>query len=192
VPQEFEMGKLLSMSLTSASLAASCFIGFANAGEPLTVLVDRSQLMMLSADPGTIVVGNPSMADVSLNGRQLFIHGHSAGETNLLVFSQSGEKIADFDLTVMQVGENALTVFLGSATNGAARLSYVCAPICERSMIVGDSNLQGLMTDNQGKVGMAQGVKLSTPTTAAPAATTASAPAPTPPAASTAPPIVQR
>ena len=150
----------LSVLLTSASLVTSSFVGFANAGAPLTVLVDRSQLMMLSADPGTVVVGNPSMADISLNGRQLFINGHSAGETNLLVFDQSGEKIGDYDITIMQVGENSLTVFKGSP-EGTARFSYACAPICERTMMVGDPHVpfNDLVGDNTAKYGFAQGIK---------------------------------
>ena len=154
------MGKSLSLLLTSASLLTSSFVGFANAGTPLTVLVDRSQLMMLSADPGTVVVGNPSMADISVNGRQLFISGHSAGETNLMVFDQSGEKIGDYDITIMQVGENSLTVFKGSPA-GTARFSFACAPICERTMMVGDPDpvLQSLVSANTAKYGFSQGIK---------------------------------
>ena len=148
------------MLLTSASLVTSGFIGFANAGTPLTVLVDRSQLMMLSDDPGTVVVGNPSLADVSLNGRQLFINGHSAGETNLLVFDQSGEKIADFDITIMQVGENSLTVFKGTPS-GTHRFSFACAPICERTIIAGDESVpyEALVGDNNAKYQFSQGIK---------------------------------
>ncbi len=166
------MGKSLSLLLTSASLAACCFVGITQAGTALTVLVDRSQLMQLNADPGTVVVGNPSMADVSLNGRQLFISGHSAGETNLMVFDQSGEKIADYDITVMQVGENAMTVFKGSA-GGVERLSYACAPICERSMIVGDDSreLSSLIGNNGTKLSFKQSVK---DTSVAPAASSSS------------------
>lgn len=166
------MGKSLSLLLTSASLAAFCFVGITQAGTALTVLVDRSQLMQLNADPGTVVVGNPSMADVSLNGRQLFIHGHSAGETNLMVFDQSGEKIADYDITVTQVGENAMTVFKGT-TGGIQRLSYACAPICERSMIVGDDTvaLSSLVGDNGTKSNFKQNIK---GTSAAPAASSSS------------------
>ena len=149
----------LSLLLTSACLVTSSFIGFANAGTPLTVLVDRSQLMMLSADPGTVVVGNPSLADVSLNGRQLFINGHSAGETNLLVFDQSGEKIGDYDITVMQVGENSLTVFKGTAA-GITRNSFACAPICEHTMMIGDADpLEKFIGDNQTKYDFSQGIK---------------------------------
>ncbi|MEO9167218.1 MAG: pilus assembly protein N-terminal domain-containing protein [Aestuariivirga sp.] len=133
------------------------------------MLVDRSQLMMLSADPGTVVVGNPAMADVSLNGRQLFINGHSAGETNLMVFDQSGEKIADFDVTIMQVGENSMTVFTGSVLNGTSRLSYVCAPICERSMVAGDAtqSFSTIVSDNQKKTDFAQGTKSASASTSA-------------------------
>ena len=167
------MGKSISMLLAKTGLAIMAVTTTALAGNPISVLVDRSQLMQLTTDPGTVVVGNPSIADVSLNGRQLFIHGRSAGETNLMVFDQSGDKIADFDISIMQVGENAITVFKGSPGVGVSRYSYVCAPICEHTMIAGDEHqpLSNIITDNQTKFGFAQGVKPSTtgPTAAAPA-----------------------
>lgn len=153
------MGKSVSLLLTGASLVTFALTGLAQAGSPLSVTVDRSQLMELTSDPSTIIVGNPSIADVSLNGRQLFIHGRSAGETNLLVFDQGGGKIADFDLSVGQDGSNSVVVFTGSTNAGTSRFSYVCAPTCERSMMVGDTSgaFSTLVSDNQSKNGFAQG-----------------------------------
>ena len=151
--------KLIAGTSVGLLIGLSC----AYAGAPLTIGVDRSQLMQLNAEPGTIIVGNPSIADVSLNGRQLFIHGHSAGETNLMVFDQGGNKIADYDLSVAQDGANSLIVFTGSSTAGTMRLSYVCAPNCERSMVAGDNSeaFSKILGVNQAKSSFAQGSKAS-------------------------------
>lgn len=149
------MGKSLFIFLASASVALSSLASVAIAGSPLSVLIDRSQLMMLSDEPSTIIVGNPSIADVSLNGRQLFIHGHSAGETNLMVFNQDGTKIVDLELSVIQDGSNSVTVFAGSSNSyrGTVRRSYVCAPNCDPSMVASDdsTSLGNAISNNRNK-----------------------------------------
>ena len=131
--------------------------GSAFAGSPLVVQMDQSQLMQLTADPGSIIIGNPSIADVSLNGRQLFIHGHSFGETNLMIFDMGGKKIGDYDVTVSHDSENQLSLYMGNATKGVARYTYSCAPNCEQNMMVGDEPtwMQQVLANNRSKVAYA-------------------------------------
>ncbi len=118
----------------------------AQAGSPLTVEMDQSQPMLLTGDVGSVIIGNPSIADASLNGRQLILHGHSFGETNLVIFDTNGKKLADFDITVAHNSPNQLSMFVGSTTYPAQRFTYSCAPNCEANMMVGDN------TDWLGKV----------------------------------------
>ena len=150
-----------ALCLTAGLLLGSFSPAFA--GTPLTVQMDQSQLMMLEADPGTIIVGNPSIADVSINGRQLFFHGHSFGETNIMIFDTNGKKVADYDITVSKDTANELSLYLGNATNGAGRHTYSCAPNCEQNMMVGDDSgaFQRLVNDNRTKNDYATGVKTS-------------------------------
>ena len=161
------MGKLLSVLMMGVGIGMTFIDSSAQAASPLNVLVDRSQLLQLSGEAGTIIVGNPSIADVSLNGRQLFIHGHSAGETNLMVFDQAGKKIADYDLSVTQDGDNSLIVFTGTS-NGSTRMSYVCAPNCERSMAAADPTGGNVVQSNSTKFGFAQATKGTVAPAAAP------------------------
>ena len=137
--------------------------GMALAGTPLTVQIDQSQLLSLDAEPGTIIVGNPSIADVSVNGRQMFVHGHSFGETNLMIFDVNGKKMGDYELTVGNSSNNQVTVFIGSGTNGPTRYTYSCAPTCEAAMMVGDPSayLNKVVGDNRAKSDYASGVKSS-------------------------------
>lgn len=143
----------------TAALMTALTANQAQAGTSLVVQMDQSQLMQLTADPGSVIVGNPSIADVSLNGRQLFIHGHSFGETNLMVFDSAGKKIGDYDVTVSHDTENQLSLFVGNATKGANRYSYSCAPNCEASMMVGDDPtvMQQILANNRNKVSFATG-----------------------------------
>jgi hypothetical protein len=143
--------------------AAAVTLAFAatpsQAGTALIVQMDQSQLMQLNADPSSIIVGNPSIADVSVNGRQLFIHGHSFGETNLMIFDTAGKKIGDYDVTVSHDTENQLSLFLGNATKGTNRYTYSCAPNCEQNMMVGDDTgvMQQVLANNRNKLSFAQG-----------------------------------
>lgn len=111
----------------------------AQAATPLTIEMDQSQVITVNADPASIVVGNPSIADASINGRQIFIHGHSFGQTNLMVFDQAGNKMIDYELTISHNTSNQIAIFASTPDEGPVRYSYSCAPNCEANMIPGDS-----------------------------------------------------
>jgi hypothetical protein len=122
-----------------ASLSCLVFAAQAHAADPLQVKTDQTQLLSVSADPGAVVVGNPSIADVTVHGRQIFLHGRAFGETNLIILDPDGNQIANFDVTVTQNTANAMSVFKGGQ-GGVQRYSHVCAPgaPCEVALQVGD------------------------------------------------------
>jgi len=170
------MVKSFSMFLAGVCFACVNLSSFVQAGTPLNVTVDYTQLMMLTSDPSTVVVGNPSIADVTINGRQLFVHGHSAGETNLMIFDQGGSKIGDYEVSVAQDTSNTLAVFSATSSSGVSRLSYVCAPLCERSLQVGDNvaGFSNVLGNVQQKISLAQGSTTSGAAASNPAAAAAS------------------
>ena len=133
------------------------------AGTPLTVQTDQSQPILLTSDPASIIIGNPSIADVSLNGRQLILHGHAFGETNLIVMDADGKKIVDFDITVSHDSANQLSLYFATTNNPAQRHSYTCAPNCEASMMTGDPDdwMAKVIASNRAKSDFATGVKTS-------------------------------
>jgi Pilus formation protein N terminal region len=116
------------------------------AGEPITIKTDSSLLMSVSAEPGTVVIGNPSIADVTMNGKQIFIHGRAFGETNLLILSTAGDQIANFDITVVENSANALTLYRGTLRN-----TFSCAPNCNPTMMVGDDGMEKVISQNISK-----------------------------------------
>jgi Pilus formation protein N terminal region len=123
----------------AAIFGLGCLIASAHAATPLTIEMDQSQLITVNAEPGSIVVGNPSIADASINGRQIFIHGHTFGQTNLMVFDSNGNKLLDFELTVARNTSNQLALFASTPDQGPLRYSYSCAPNCEANMVPGDN-----------------------------------------------------
>jgi hypothetical protein len=121
-----------------ASLAlAPLMAGQAAAAEVIAVAIDQSRMMTLSATPGAVVVGNPSIADVSLHADKVFVHGRAFGHTNLIILDLQGQPIAQFDLTVNNDAASAVALYEGTLV-GVKRKSYNCWPLCESAMQTGD------------------------------------------------------
>lgn len=105
------------------------------AAEDLTIETDHSQMVILPGLPGSVVVGNPSIADATVEGTRLFIHGRGFGTTNIMVLDLSGNEVATFSISVSHITPNAVAVY-----RGPERISFNCAPLCERDLQVGDSH----------------------------------------------------
>jgi Flp pilus assembly secretin CpaC len=91
-----------SLLATAATLVV--VTGQVYAGQQINLVMDRSIMVTVAGEPSTVVIGNPSIADISLNGKQVFLHGHSAGDTNLIILDKDGNQLADFELSVSQYG----------------------------------------------------------------------------------------
>jgi hypothetical protein len=146
----------IGYGLSIAALTFTFLTGKVVAAELLVVQVDKTQIISLSEEPGIVVVGNPSMADVSVNGKHVFVHGHSFGDTNLIIIDKNGNQLANFDLTVQHNSSNALAMY-----KAGNRTSYTCAPLCEITMQPGDplEYVQKVISTNQAKLDFATGRK---------------------------------
>jgi hypothetical protein len=105
----------------------------AQAATDIVVNSDQAKMVSITGEPGTIVVGNPNIADVTMKHSSIFIHGRNYGSTNIIVLDKEGNQLANLDVTVMLGGNHNLNVF-----KSAGRLSYSCAPLCEATLQVGD------------------------------------------------------
>jgi hypothetical protein len=122
----FAICPLVVALLSTAALAESVSI---------SVESDKTQMISVAAKPGTVVVGNPSIADISMNGSQVFIHGRAYGNTNIIILDTKGNQLANFDVTVKQSTTNALSLY-----RGPARSSFACDPVCEANLQTGDDS----------------------------------------------------
>ena len=113
----------------------------AYAGSHLTVLTDQTQMIALSQDPGTVVVGNPSIADVSVDGKRLFLHGRGYGNTNIIILDVQGNQLANFDVSVTHDASAELAIFSANSSPAEhpSRYSYACDPLCQKTVIAGDN-----------------------------------------------------
>ena len=126
----------LCRGLAAAALLATALpvTAFA-AGDPITVSVDRAKVMHVSRPANVVIVGNPAIADATIQDNQtLIITGRSFGTTNLIVLDSTGNAIADELLTVQAADDDVVTVY-----KRASRETFSCTPNCVPVVSVGDS-----------------------------------------------------
>ncbi len=105
-------------------------------GDPISVKVNMARILRISAPAATVIIGNPGVADVTIQDPQtLVLTGKSYGQTNLIVLDSIGNPIADTIVEVIQAQADVVTVYLGQA-----RTTLACAPVCQPTIMLGDDN----------------------------------------------------
>lgn len=114
-------------------VAAASAVYSANA-EDLIVKYDQSQLLRLSRPAAEIIIGNPAIADISVQaGNLLVITGKTFGITNIIALDADRNVIRDQRILVRR--DEAKVVNLQRGTH---RQSYNCTPQCNPSITIGD------------------------------------------------------
>lgn len=122
-----------ALSLTLASSLAPA-PAMATDGAPINVNVNMARILRINAAAATVIVGNPGIADVTIQDPQtLILTGKSFGQTNLIVLDSAGNPIADTLIEVVQMQAGIVTVY-----QGQARTSLACAPVCQSVVMMGD------------------------------------------------------
>ena len=104
------------------------------AADSILVNVDQAKLVKLPAKVSTIVVGNPLIADVTLqSGGIIVVTGKGYGATNFIAMDRNGEVLVDRQIQVEGPTDQLVTVY-----RGVERESYSCMPICQRRVTLGD------------------------------------------------------
>ena len=104
--------------------------------EKIAVNVDQAKLVRLPAKVATIVVGNPLIADVTLqSGGIVVVTGKGYGATNFIAMDRAGDILVDRLIQVEGPMDQVVTVY-----RGVDRESYSCMPICQRRVTLGDGD----------------------------------------------------
>jgi len=148
------MSKKISVASIAFGLAMATATAFA--AQPLVLVSDQSQILTMARTPGTVVVGNPSIADVTIQGNNVFLHGKTYGTTNITILDEAGAQLGMYEVTVQLGGANNVALF-----KAGMQMSYVCAPDCEASLHIGDEKdyFKNLTSQANGKIGLATGQK---------------------------------
>ena len=101
----------------------------------LIVRYDQSQLLRLPRPVADIIVGNPSIADVTVQGGNLLVvTGKTFGVTNIIALDAERNVIQDQRVVVQQDDQRIINL-----TKGSERESYSCTPNCSPTITIGDS-----------------------------------------------------
>src|ERR1700737_3471881 len=94
------------------------------AGDTIAVNVDQAKLVKLPERVATIVVGNPLIADVTMQpGGVIIVTGKGYGATNFIAMNRAGEVLVDRVIQVEGPTDQVVTIY-----RGVDRESYSCTP----------------------------------------------------------------
>ena len=125
---------LLAAAFCAATLLGVLPAAQAAEGDPISVKVNMARILRISAPAATVIIGNPGVADVTIQDPQtLVLTGKSFGQTNLIVLDNLGNPIADTLVEVIQAQADLITVYQGNARN-----TLVCSPTCQPTIMLGD------------------------------------------------------
>lgn len=119
--------------------AALCLMSLslpARAGEVIDVQLDTARLIKLPQRAATVVIGNPLIADLSIQpGGLAVVTAKGYGATNVVVLDKDGAVLAEEAILVQGPGDPTVVVY-----RGVARETYSCTPECLPRVTVGDDN----------------------------------------------------
>jgi Pilus formation protein N terminal region len=121
--------------VTATTIAAVVmFASPAARADDLIVKYDQSQLLRLPRPAAEVIIGNPTIADVSVQGGNLLVvTGKSFGITNIISLDVDRNIIQDQRVLVQR--DEVRVVNLQKA---GKRESYNCSPQCNPMITIGD------------------------------------------------------
>ncbi len=140
---------------TTLALAASANSIAPAMASDLVVKYDQSQLLRLPRDISEIIIGNPTIADVTVqSSNMLIVTGKSFGITNIIILDAERNVIADQRVLVQRDEVKVVNL-----QKGAERQSYNCSPQCNPSITVGDDAkyFNKVAADSAKKIGISSG-----------------------------------
>ncbi len=100
--------------------------------DTIVVKTDEARIVKIPTAAQTLVIGNPMIADVTLQSGVMIVTGKGFGETNFIALDGAGNPVAQSTIRVIGT-YNALVV-----QRGLDQQSYSCSPRCEPTVKLGD------------------------------------------------------
>jgi hypothetical protein len=120
----------LVLGLTVSALAIA-FAAPALARPALEVALDHAQRLQVSQPAGSVIVGNPTVADVTVvDPHTVFVSGRGYGVSEVVVLDPLGRTIWDGEVVVTgSTSGGQVTVY-----HGATPVEMACGTVCAPSM----------------------------------------------------------
>ncbi len=102
--------------------------------EAINVAIDQARIAKMPENTSTVIVGNPLIADVSVQASgTMVVTGKGFGVTNLIALDRTGKVLSEHQVLVRSPRDSVVVY------RGLNRESYSCAPDCERRITLGDN-----------------------------------------------------
>jgi Flp pilus assembly secretin CpaC len=129
------LGLIISLGVADRSADAAGPLHTGTSNDTIRVSLDRAKLIKVPEETATLVVGNPLIADVSVQSSGVVvITGKSYGATNVIALDSAGAVLVENSVEVVGPDGNLVLVY-----RGVERESYSCTPECERRITLGDT-----------------------------------------------------
>ena len=104
------------------------------AAEEIWLTIDQVRPFEIERPAGQIVVGNPAIADLTVQDKtRVLLYGKAPGLTNMYIFDDEGAVIDNLMVRVRSSTADMLTMH-----RGAMRTTYNCSLQCDATITVGD------------------------------------------------------
>jgi Flp pilus assembly secretin CpaC len=100
---------------------------------PITTRLDHATLFKLPDRAATVVIGNPLIADVTVQSGVAVVTGKGYGVTNVIVLDHSGVVLLEKEIVVTSPSDHVVYVY-----RGPSRVTYSCNPDCSTRVNIGD------------------------------------------------------
>ena len=112
--------------VAGAVVAGTAPLPSAYAGDFVRLVQGRSQVVRVPRPAETVVVGDPAIADVSIqDATTLVLTAKKAGETNIIILDEAGDPIVDETIVVDTNYKSIVRVY-----GPKGLTAYQCAPEC--------------------------------------------------------------
>ncbi len=124
----------LAAALAAVAVLALPVIGTAQSAS-MNVEIDQAQRVQLRGPAGSVIVGNPAIADVTVvDSNTLYITGKGYGVTEIVAVDQIGRTVFQSQIVVTDgAGSGRVRVW-----RGAQATEMACASSCSPSVRSGD------------------------------------------------------
>jgi len=130
--------KLGPVTLIALAGTVTCLLGSVRPAhaEALVVPLDHSTRLRVAGAASSVVVGNPSVADVTVvDSHTLFVSGRGYGVTDVVVLDGTGRTLFSTEVVVGVAHTGRVSVW-----RGPTRVDMACTPSCQPSIRSGGAS----------------------------------------------------
>ena len=99
------------------------------AGSAIEVTMNQAKIVKLARNADTIIVGNPDIADASVqDATTVVLTGKGFGVTNMVILDDQGAPIIDEQITVTRATASSVRIYRRAEVQ-----TLSCTPYCESS-----------------------------------------------------------